>query len=140
MIRTCPACGSANRIPTPRLTQAARCGRCKHAFTPVAVPVDIESAEDFEALLSHSSVPVLVDFWAEWCAPCRTIAPELKKVAQAQAGRVIVAKVDTEALPALSRRYDVTGIPTIVLFRDGREAHRVSGARPAQQIMQAFGL
>lgn len=140
MLRTCPACGSANRIPLARLTDVARCGRCKQSFTPIAIPVEVASEADFDALIGSSSLPVLVDFWADWCAPCRMVAPELKKVAQAQAGRVIVAKVDTEALKGVARRFAISGIPTMVLFRNGREVHRVSGAQPAMQIMSAFGL
>ena len=98
------------------------------------------SAAAYDKLLSESPLPVLVDYWAAWCGPCRTIAPELEKIAKRRAGSVIVAKVDTEALPDVAGRYQIRGIPTLILFRGGKEAQRISGAMPADQIERGLGL
>jgi thioredoxin 2 len=83
---------------------------------------------------------VLVDFWAAWCGPCRTVAPELEKLARERAGKLVVAKVDTEALPNVTARFSIHSIPTLILFGGGREQKRVSGAMPASAIVSAFGL
>lgn len=107
---------------------------------PIDVPIAIDSTSDFDALVRAATIPVLVDFWAAWCGPCRMVAPELEKLAHAEAGRVLIAKVDTEALPDIAGRYGIRSIPTLVLFRSGREACRVSGAMPASAIARSFGL
>jgi thioredoxin 2 len=140
MIRSCPSCGAKNRIPSARAADRATCGRCKSALPPLDTPYEVESASDFDALVRHSSLPVVVDFWAAWCAPCRMVAPEVARLAREQAGRVLVAKVDTEALPQVAGRYGIQGIPAFVLFRDGREASRATGAMPAPQLARALGL
>jgi thioredoxin 2 len=140
VIRACPSCGSKNRIPPSRLGDVARCGRCKTKLPPLGEPVHIESAQQFDELVSGSPLPVLVDFWADWCGPCRMVAPELEKLARSRAGEVVVAKVDTEALPDIAGRYGIRSIPTLIVFRDGREDRRVSGAMGAQQIQAQLGL
>jgi len=98
------------------------------------------SADDFDALVSDSPLPVLVAFWAPWCGPCHAVAPELERLARDRAGRVVVAKVDTDGLPDVAGRYGIRGIPTMILFREGREAARVSGAMGAEDIAQRVGL
>jgi thioredoxin 2 len=140
MIRTCPSCGAKNRVPAARASHRATCGRCKGALPPLDAPLEVESAADFDALIGHAKVPVVVDFWAEWCGPCRMVAPEVARIAREQAGRLLVAKVDTEALPAVAGRYAIQGIPAFLLFREGREAARASGAMPAARLLQALGL
>jgi thioredoxin 2 len=140
MIRSCPSCGAKNRVPSARASDRATCGRCKTALPPLESPYEIESAADFDALIRHSKVPVVVDFWAAWCAPCRMVAPEVARLAREHAGRLVVAKVDTEALPDVAGRYAIQGIPAFLLFRDGREAARASGAMPAPQLVRALGL
>jgi thioredoxin 2 len=140
MLRTCPSCNAQNRVPAPRAGEPARCGRCKTGLPPVDEPIALASDADFDGLVSRARVPVLVDFWAAWCGPCRMVAPELEKLARSRSGRVVIAKVDTEALPTLAARYGIRSIPTMILFEHGREAKRVSGALPAEAIANAVGL
>jgi thioredoxin 2 len=95
---------------------------------------------DFAELVRDAPVPVVVDFWAEWCAPCRAVAPQMEALAKDKAGQAVVAKVDTEALPDVAARWEIRSIPTMILFEGGREVKRISGAMPAAQIAQAFSL
>lgn len=140
MIRACTRCGAKNRIPVERVGERAKCGSCKAVLGVLNEPVPIASPSEFAALVARSKLPVLVDFWAAWCGPCRMIAPELEKLARSHAGRVVIAKVDTEALPEVAGRFGIRSIPTLLLVRDGHEAKRVSGAMPAHAIADAFGL
>jgi len=134
ILTACPRCGQKNRTPFVHASQRGRCGVCKAQLPALSSPVEIDTSEHFEALIANCSVPVLVDFWAPWCAPCRTVAPEMEKVAVAQAGRLVVAKVNTENLPALSRRFEIHSIPTMMVFLHGKEMGRTAGARPAAAI------
>jgi thioredoxin 2 len=140
MIRVCPSCGSKNRVPASKLDRSPRCGRCHVELGPLGEPVAIDSAPDFDELVGGSPLPVLVDFWADWCQPCRMVAPQIEKLAQQQAGRAVVAKLDTERVPEIAARYGVRSIPTMVLFRHGQEAARTSGAMPAPEIARRVGL
>ncbi len=136
----CRSCSKQNRLPAARLLDKARCAACKAALLPPATPIDIASVEDFDELVRDAKVPVLVDFWAAWCGPCRAVAPEVEKLAAQRAGRAIVAKVDTEALGALGARYAVRSIPTVIVFRNGVEARRIAGAMPAAQMAAQLGF
>jgi thioredoxin 2 len=136
LIVTCAHCGQGNRLPYTRLTQLPRCAKCHVELAHVAVPVEIESEAVFDSLTRHSALPVLVDFWAEWCGPCKMVAPELAKVAAHSAGRWLVIEVNTELLPGLARRFSVTSIPLLVLFQKGQEVARQAGAMPATSIQQ----
>ena len=101
--------------------------------------IEVSDKQAFTELMS-ASLPVLVDFWAVWCAPCRMVAPEMKKVAAAQAGKLLVAKVNTEELPELARSHEFDALPTMVLYRDGHEVQRIAGAQPAASIQAELGL
>jgi len=137
---SCSSCGRQNRVPAKRLYDRAKCAQCKAALLPLNHPVAVASAADFDELIRDASAPVLVDFWAAWCGPCRLVAPEMEKLARERGDRVIVAKVDTEALPVVAQRFGIRSIPTMILFRSGVEARRLSGAMPAAEIARQLEI
>ena len=130
-VMTCTSCGTRNRVPND-VAGRPRCSRC-HAALPWLADV---GADEFDAVVSTSSMPVLVDLWASWCAPCRAVAPILRDVARERAGSLRVVKVDVDAAPTGSNRLGVQGIPTMVLFSRGREVGRKVGALPGPAIRQ----
>ncbi len=131
----CPSCGAVNRAPQERLESGASpvCGRCKANLFD-GHPAAIGSESDFEKHISRNDIPVVVDFWAEWCGPCRMMAPQFEAAARNMEPHVRFAKLDTEALQGVSARYGIRGIPTMILFQGGREVARQSGAMNAAQI------
>ena len=136
IVLLCPNCGQRNRLAYQRLGQVFRCGNCHTELEPPDEPLEIKTETAFNALTNHSVLPVLVDFWAEWCGPCKMMTPELTKVAADASRQCLVAKVNTELLPGLAQRFRISGIPTLILFLSGREIARQSGAMPAAAIRQ----
>lgn len=132
---TCPACGKTNRLGYATLDRTIRCGNCKATLPPPGAPVTAPTPSAFDALVNSTPLPVVVDFWAPWCGPCRMMAPEVEKVAQRLSGQALVVKVDTEAVPELGERFAVRSIPTLMVFRNGRAVVREAGARPAADIL-----
>ena len=130
MILTCPSCGKKNRSPAARLADEGRCGSCKTPISPVGRPIDADP-ETFREITRDAKVPVLVDFWAEWCGPCKMAAPEVEKTAREMAGRALVLKVDTERWPQIAAEYDVRGIPNFAVIRGGLLLHQQAGVAPS---------
>ncbi len=126
LVRVCAVCNKANRIPPKHLAHVGRCGSCKQPLPPSGEPLAVDAAT-FDAIITSADVPVLVDFWAEWCGPCRMAAPEVAKVAAKLKGRALVLKVDTNREQALAARYGVRGIPNFAVFSRGELVHQQAG-------------
>jgi thioredoxin 2 len=140
MLRHCGSCNATNRIPGARLHESAKCGRCKAALPASATPIDVTDLATFDDIIENARVPVLVDFWAAWCGPCKMVAPEVAKVANQLAGQAIVVKVNTETLPYLAQRYRVQGIPNFAVFRGGELVRQQAGAMRADALVRLLDV
>ena len=133
IMRTCASCGAKNRVPAEHLADTGRCGSCKAALPPLGEPIEVDPVA-FDGVVWDSRVPVLVDFWAPWCAPCRMAALEVEALAHDIAGRAVVLKVDTEQHPGLAARFRIQGIPHFVIFRNGRVVFQRAGFAPRSEM------
>jgi thioredoxin 2 len=133
----CPACGVKNRIRADILG-VPLCGKCRTPLPRPAKPqLRVLTAENFESSIRLNPQPMLVDFWAKWCMPCRMLAPVLEKFAAAH-NEIALAKVDTDAEPGLASQFQIFSVPTLIMFFQGREVHRVSGAVSEKEMETAF--
>ena len=130
----CPACLTTNRVLSARFGEEPKCGRCAGPLFPGA-SVELDEA-GFDKFISRTSLPVLADFWAPWCGPCRAMAPHFERAAAQLKGRVQLVKVNTEVSPALAARMQIRAIPTLVLYRDGTEIKRASGALDLGELIK----
>ncbi len=126
----CPRCGAVNRADPGR--PGATCGKCSAALLP-GQPLALDG-DSFARLVQRSGLPVVVDFWADWCGPCRSMAPHFAEAARMLASEAVLGKVDTQAQPGLAAQFGIQSIPTLVAFRDGAEIGRLSGARDARSL------
>ena len=139
VVIACSSCGASNRIPAERLASAAahsshpRCGKCKTPLPPPGEPIEVDESA-FDAIVSSSKLPVLVDFWAAWCGPCRMAAPEVHQLAREMAGKALVLKVDTDAQPQLAGRYQIQSIPNFVVFAGGKPVFQRAGTAPRAEM------
>jgi thioredoxin 2 len=127
LVFRCPSCGGLNRVQPERLASGPTCGRCKTELDVSGAPVHL-SDDQLARLVAKSPVPVLVDFYADWCGPCRAIAPSLEKLGREHAGRLVVAKIDTERHQRTAQELSVRGIPALFLYRGGRVIDQKAGA------------
>ena len=133
LVVACPTDASLNRVPRAKLDRNPKCGRC-HNLLFQGKAVELKAA-NFDTHAFKSDLPIVIDFWAEWCGPCRMMTPNFEKAAPQLEPRVRLGKLDTEAEPAIAQRYGIRGIPSMVMIRKGREVARTSGAMPTSAIV-----
>ena len=132
MLVACPHCQTLNRVPEERLGQDPNCGQCKAALLP-SHPIEL-SDTNFARVITKTELPILVDFWATWCGPCQMMAPHFEQAAEQLKGQVLLAKLDTDSNQLTAGRFGIRSIPTLILFKNGSEVKRHSGAMSAGQI------
>jgi thioredoxin 2 len=135
-IRTCKDCGQKNRVSANHLADTGRCGACKTPLPPIDEPLQVDTAL-FDEIIQTARVPVLVDFWADWCRPCHMAAPDVARTAASMAGKALVLKVDTEKYPQLSARYNVRGIPNFIVFSGNKLVRQQAGV-VGQSVMEGW--
>jgi thioredoxin 2 len=133
MIIHCPHCNKGNRVPAEKLNQTPICGACQQEL--LSLPINATAA-NFSELVTESTIPVVVDFWAPWCGPCKMFSPTFQASASTNANQVLFVKVNTEAEQVLGSQWNIRSIPTLAGFKGGKEVHRVSGALPPAQLEQ----
>jgi thioredoxin 2 len=139
VILRCASCGTKNRVRLDKISSLPRCGRCRKQIRIPDRAIDIGEGELMQEVL-RETIPTAVDFWAPWCGPCRMMGPILNDIAKQYAGRIKVVKINSDENPSLSMRYGIQGIPTLLLFRDGKEVDRLIGAAPKSQILRFLRL
>jgi thioredoxin 2 len=135
VIVPCAKCGRSNRTPFGRLGQTGACGGCKETLRPIDSPIELDGAPIYNALIRESALPVLVDFWAPWCGPCKMVAPEVSRLASLASGKLLVAKVNTEDQQGIAATMSLRSIPTFAIFAQGRELRRTAGAMRAEDLL-----
>lgn len=133
MIVVCPSCNAKNRVPKEKLAESPTCGQCHQALIPLA-PIELNE-QNFSSFITHSDLPILIDLWAEWCGPCKMMAPHFAQAAK-QYPNVVFAKINTEENPRLSSAFNVRSIPTLVFMNKTTEVARVSGALRSSELQQ----
>ncbi len=135
-IIACPGCGTKNNVNLDKADKNPVCGKCK-APLPIGGPLEVTDA-DFDQMVMRSNLPVLVDFWAPWCGPCRMVGPIVEQLSHEYTGRIAVAKVNTDENQGIAGKLQIQGIPTLILFKEGKPVERITGAVPKAQLDEAI--